>query len=182
MSEHSVSRTLTRLALFAMLLAIVALETLVVPRGVPARKPRDRLAAVAAGMSANVRQAVIAGPSSPTDFVIYTYGEPALLFQLRLAGVENVYPVVSLPGAEPQPAATPVGIFVAFGEQARRTAGFDAQFAAARDHLELVARYVYAPSDIVLLDNRNPRDRPPANSAEARPSYAIELYRVQARP
>jgi len=57
------------------------------------------------------------------------------------------------------------------GPAARRTAGFDEQFAAARPRLELIQTYHISRSDLVLLDE--------GQVPESRPAEKLELYRLK---
>ncbi len=103
--------------------------------------------------------------------MIYTYGDPALMFQLRLAGVRWVKPLKDLTVASPNAPATRLPSFVIFGPQSRRTTAFAEQFAAAKDRLDLVGSYTYHPSDLVVLDGS---DLPATHIEDV-----LELYRVK---
>ncbi len=103
------------------------------------------------------------------QFVVYTYGEPALLFQLRRSGCFHVKPVKDLAVAYPDAPAPRLHSFVAFGPQAWRTRGFGEQLAKAMPRLKLVGKYRYTPSDVVVLDG-------PLIRHDRRPEYEIEVY------
>ncbi|MBI3865579.1 MAG: glycosyltransferase family 39 protein [Planctomycetia bacterium] len=105
------------------------------------------------------------------EFVIYTYGEPALLFQLRRTGCTYVKPVKDLRFAEPDAAVPKLPSFVAFGHQAWYTPGFGEQLAPGLPRLQLVGKYRYYPSDVVLLDS--------PDRHKQRPQYELEVYRVK---
>lgn len=111
-----------------------------------------------------------------TGYVVYVYAEPALLFQLRLAGVTHVLPVAHLNFALPD--APPLGVraFVVTGPHADRSAEFQEQFDGAKPQLTLVQTWDYAPSDVVLLDNRENDHRPQPDGK--RPSFPVRLWRV----
>lgn len=151
------------------------------PRTIPAWSARTDLENVASRVQAAVLADVRAGGRLiPADrFVVYTYAEPALLFQLRLAGVELVRPVSSLAFADRGADKPQLPAFLVIGPQAYGTAGFEQQLARARDRLQLVDTFEYAPSDVVLLDNREPAQRPPSKPEEERPKYRLELYRAR---
>jgi hypothetical protein len=103
------------------------------------------------------------------QFAVYTYGEPALLFQLRRSGCFYVKPVKDLGFAYPDAPAPRLPSYVAFGPQAWRTRGFGEQLAKALPRLKLVGKYRYAPSDVVVLDG-------PLIRHDRRPEYEIEVY------
>ena len=107
----------------------------------------------------------LAGQSEMDSFVVYTYGEPAALFQLRLAGVRWVRPVKDLDMPRSR-----VPTFVLFGRQALLTPGFSEQLADRRDRLHFVARIPYRRSRLVTLDEPRASD-----SREA----VLELYEVR---
>jgi len=105
------------------------------------------------------------------QLVIYTYGDPALLFQLRLAGVRWVRPLKSLAVASPDAPTPRLASFVVLGPQSRRTTGFTEQFAVAKNRLELIGSYSYYPSDLVVLDG--------ADFRATRTEEVLEIYRVK---
>jgi hypothetical protein len=94
----------------------------------------------------------LAGRADLESFIIYTYGEPAALFQLRLAGVRWVRPVKDLNLADPSAPRPKLPTFVVFGRQARATPGFSEQLADRRDRLHFIARVPYQQSQLVTLD------------------------------
>jgi len=102
--------------------------------------------------------------------VIYSYGEPALLFSLRLAGAEFVNPVKDVGFASPGAPAPLLPSFLAIGPQAWRTPGFGEQMAKAMPRLQLVAKHRYLPSKLVLLDG---------NVFTGKMEHEVELYRVR---
>lgn len=104
-------------------------------------------------------------------FAISTYADPALLFQMRLAGVSLVSPLVNLNFARPEAPPPLIPRFVLIGPRAGQTAGFDDQFAAAQSRLELIATYHYRPSDLVILDG--------AHAPDSKSDEELKLYRVK---
>jgi dolichyl-phosphate-mannose-protein mannosyltransferase len=144
---------------------------------VPGWQSRTGLADLANPIIADAcRHAGLNRQTDLDELIIDTYGEPALLFQLSLAGVDNVFPVSHLGFARPDAPRVDVPAFVVIGEHARRSAGFDQQFAESKARLELVAEYGYHPSDLVLLDNREANRRPQPGG---RVVEKFELYRVR---
>jgi 4-amino-4-deoxy-L-arabinose transferase-like glycosyltransferase len=132
--------------------------------------------------------------TEPDKFVVYTYGEPALLFQLRRLGCTFVKPVKELSFAYPEAPAPKLTSYVAFGYQAWSTEGFGEQLAPAlprlqlgdkyRDspsqseeqppegRLQLVGKYRYSPSDVVQLDYS-------LIERQRRREFTIEVYRIK---
>jgi hypothetical protein len=164
-----------RSAVVMLLLAIVVvctgLEWFVSRSGVPGWEPRNRLADATPGMLKAIQtSAAREGPSDLDSFIIYTYGEPAALFQLRLAGVRWVRPVKDLGLASPGAPRQRFPTFVVFGQQARLTPGFSEQFADHKDRLRFVARMLYRRSRLVTLDEtRTPDSR----------ETVLEIYEVR---
>lgn len=106
-----------------------------------------------------------------SEVVFYVYGEPALYFQLRLAGVELVRPVEHLAFARAGEPAAPVPIFLVTGPHAELNPNFARQFAEVKERLKLVKEYEYQPSDLVWRDQRREFDKPP--------TFHVKLYRVE---
>lgn len=166
--------------LFTIVFTVLGAQLFSHERGpiVPAWEPRTGLASIAGeAVSEMCREARLDPEVDRDKFIIYVYGEPALLFQLRLAGAANVLPVAHFEFAKPQAAATQVPTFVIAGPHADRSPQFAKQLEAARPRLQLVRSFDYAPSDLVLLDNRDARDRP--RPAGNRLTYPIHLWRVR---
>ena len=92
-------------AVVVLLLAIVgcaALQWFLSRPGVPGWEPRNGLAhATPEVLKAIQGSAELAGRADLASFIIYTYGEPAALFQLRLAGARWVRPIKDLGLANP---------------------------------------------------------------------------------
>jgi 4-amino-4-deoxy-L-arabinose transferase-like glycosyltransferase len=166
-SRGSVSAlpTSQRMAVIMLLLAVVGasagLEWFVSHTGVPRWEPRNGLAdAMPEVLRAIQGSTGLTVRADPESFIIYTYGEPAALFQLRLAGVRWVRPIKDLGLANPAAPRLKLPTFVLFGRQARATPGFSEQLADRRDRLHLVARIPYRQSRLVTLDeSRTPDSR-----------------------
>jgi hypothetical protein len=113
------------------------------------------------------------GPAGRADlesFIIYTYGEPAALFQLRLAGARWVRPIKDLDLANPAAPRPKLPTFVLFGRQARATPGFSQQLADRRDRLHFIAHVPYRQSRLVTLD-----ESPRPDSRET----VLEVYELK---
>ena len=139
------------------------------------RQPRPYLAAERWGLERIARQ-VRAASTTDQPWAIYVYGEPALYFQLRAAGEEFVGAANNIPTAAATPEGAIAPTFLMVGPHAQRDPQFRQQWAAAKDHWELVQTYAYTPSAIVWLDSNDPRQPPPlGKSAEE----AVRLYRLR---
>jgi 4-amino-4-deoxy-L-arabinose transferase-like glycosyltransferase len=139
---------------------------------VPAWRPRNSLVEkVPRLVDSAYRSAGVARSGDLDQIVIYTYGEPALLFQLRLAGLRWVRAVKDLAVAGEAAPVPRLPSFIVIGPQSRRTPGFTEQFAKARERLTLVDTFSYRASELVNLDRTDWR--------EMHPDERLELYRVK---
>lgn len=135
-------------------------------------QPRTALVDLAPRMvDAAYRNAGVARTGDLDQIVIYTYGEPALLFQLRLAGLRWVRPIKDLAIAGPSGSVPALPSFVVVGPQSYRSPGFAEQFASTRHRLDLIGTYSCQPSDLVRLDRTDWKDE--------HTDELIELYRVK---
>jgi hypothetical protein len=142
-------------------------------RGVPGWESRTGLADLAPEILDDAcRNAGLDRQTQLNKFVIYTYGEPALVFNLRLAGAEFVNPVKDVMFANPDAPEPVLPSFIVIGPQAWRTPGFGEQLARALPRLQLAGKYRYVPSALVVLDGFLIR-------SDRRTEHAIELYRVK---
>ncbi len=123
-------------------------------RAVPGWETRTSLADLSPTLIEDVCRRAGVPAADDHQLVIYTYGEPALLFQLRLAGARLVRPVQSLAAAAPESPLPKLPSFIVVGPQARRTPGFADDFARGKPRLGLVESYRYRPSNLVLLDRQ----------------------------
>jgi dolichyl-phosphate-mannose-protein mannosyltransferase len=168
-------RASRRSAMVMLLLAVAfvcaGLERLVSRLDIPGWEPRTGLANATPGIVKLIQGATsLAGRSDLESFIIYTYGEPAALFQLRLAGVRIVRPVKDLGLANPEAPRPRRPTFVLFGRQARLTPGFSQQLADRRDRLHFVALVPCRPSRLVTLDE--------SRTTDARETV-LELYELK---
>ena len=105
------------------------------------------------------------------SFVVYTYGEPAALFQLRLARVGWVRAVQDLNFALPEAPRPRQPSFVIVGPRARLTPGFADAFAARKARLRLIQLVPVNRSHLVTLDE--------APSDDGGSAGVLELYQIQ---
>lgn len=141
-------------------------------RGMPGWEMRTSLADLAPVLIEDVCRRAGVSAADDHQLAIYTYGEPALLFQLRRAGVRVVRPVQDLAGAAPDALAPKLPSFIVVGRQARQSPGFEDDFEKAKPRLELVGTYRFRPSNLVLLD-RNGRP------AERREDEELDVYQMR---
>jgi dolichyl-phosphate-mannose-protein mannosyltransferase len=101
------------------------------------------------------------------DFIIYVYGEPALMYHLSRDRV------LARPVAKLDVAHDGIPTFVATGPRAERSPQFAEQLEQAGGSLTQIARIAYPLSDFVLLDEYAPKLLDEHRVAE------IKLYRVR---
>jgi len=112
-----------------------------------------------------------------TDFrVIYTCGEPALLFQLRAAGEPLVAPSRDIPDEAVTVDGKPMPTFLVLGPHARGDRLCQEQWTATKDKWQLVQSYNYTPRAIVRLDLYDPRQ---PLATDERQLNRIEVYRLK---
>jgi hypothetical protein len=155
-------------ALAAAVLSIAAARPHLVPGWQPRTSLLDQGPLV---VESACRSAGVIPPDGFEQIVIYTYADPALMFQLRLAGLRWVRPVKDLAVAGPDAPTPRLPSFVVIGPQCRRSPGFEEQFAMAKRRLALVGSFAFRPSDLVLLDA--------PELPESRVEAELELYRVK---
>jgi dolichyl-phosphate-mannose-protein mannosyltransferase len=74
----------------------------------------------------------------PHEVAVYVYGEPAILFQLRMLGFENAVPVSHLGFARPTAPPSQLPTFVIVGPHARKSGDFARQWAESSPRLKQV--------------------------------------------
>jgi hypothetical protein len=122
-------------------------------KGVPAWQARDGVRQAAARIASDVRQ-LAANEGRPwQETVVFVYGEPALLYHLQALGMPMVFPT----GSARPPTDAPFPVLLATGLHAHRSPEFQQQWAREQSGYRLVRRHVYRPSDLVLLDQNDPR-------------------------
>ena len=142
-------------------------------RGIPGWELRTSLAKLAPAILDDAcHNAGLDREGQFKKLVIYTYGEPALVFNLRLSGAEFVNPVKDVAFADPDAPVPQLPSFVVIGPQAWRTGGFGEQLVKALPRLQLAGKYRYVPSDLVVLDGLLIR-------SDRRTEHEIALYRVK---
>ncbi len=108
------------------------------------------------------------------DFVIYVFGEPALLHHLSDAHPRiHVRAAMSLSFARPDREHADVPTYLAAGPHARRNEDFARQREHLGKRLKPVGVYPWQPSSFVLLDDMAPSQIKDSGGEE------IRLYRVQ---
>ena len=120
--------------------------------------------------AADLADTVLQGTSRSEQSVVYVYGEPALLFQLRLFGLPVVQPVEHLNFARPGELKATVPTYVITGPHADRTANFMEQFHTAAPRLRLVETIHWQRSRVGLMDEP---------SSTTRTTSEFRLYRVE---
>ncbi len=105
---------------------------------------------------------------------IYTYGEPALYFQLRTDRDEVVAPVQQVPRQAAMIDGKAVQTFLIVGPHAEDDPQFQQQWAAERDRFELSKTFDYSPSAIAWLDLHDPRKGAPEAG-----DHGVRLYRLK---
>lgn len=101
--------------------------------------------------------------------VVYVYAEPALFYHLEAKGVSAV-PVANLPVSERQ-ASIPLLLVV--GPHAERSPAFQREWQSGRHQFELLGRFAYVPSELVLFNQYSPEEiEDPAFQRE----QSIQLY------
>lgn len=110
--------------------------------------------------------------------VVYVYAEPSLLFQLRLAGLQNVAPVSSLKFTSSQYSTPAARIYLAVGLHAHSDPQFREQFDAAQPQLRFVGRWPWQLGPLVALDQ--PSSAPQLLGHDPVESAAVDLFEVLA--
>lgn len=110
--------------------------------------------------------------------IVYVYAEPSLLFQLRLAGLQNVAPVSSLKFTSSQFSTPAARIYLAVGLHALSDPQFREQFAAVQPQLRSVGRWPWQLGPLVALDQ--PSSAPQQLGQDPVESAAVELFEVLA--
>lgn len=124
------------------------------PWSVPAWEPRNGLALVSQQVLADMRSEPVPGPS---EFVLYTYAEPGLFFNLHAQGHQLTAPVADFQFLETLPPGVPV--YLIAGPHAARDADFQKKFDQVLDRFDLVKTYEYAPSLLVRLNQAQPNEQ-----------------------
>lgn len=110
---------------------------------------------VAAWVAERLREQVgPLGAGQGDRMVVYVYGEPAVLFQLRLLGHTLVRPVQDLDFARTESPDPQAPTFVLVGPHARRTSNFDVQRQSAVRLVAMGTLRQPAGSVVVRLDER----------------------------
>ncbi|MFV1963819.1 MAG: ArnT family glycosyltransferase [Pirellulaceae bacterium] len=143
---------------------------------VPAWQSRTGLKSMATDIVAKARKRARASSLDSNEVLVYVYGEPALFFHCRRQGLPLVGPVQNPQAAVIGKREAGCPAILATGPHAHHSPEFAAQWEASQGDFELLARYAYHPSDLVLLNRYPPRD---LTRAQPRPREEIRLYVVK---
>jgi dolichyl-phosphate-mannose-protein mannosyltransferase len=113
------------------------------------------------------------GATSP---VVYVFAEPALLFQLRLVGVEVVAPAGSLSFAESRWGKSAAPVYLAIGIHAGSDPAFQEQFSKLKNRLNPAGSWPWHLSPLVSLDQ--PNSQPSKLGSDPAESATVELFEV----
>ncbi|WP_298866903.1 glycosyltransferase family 39 protein [uncultured Gimesia sp.] len=117
------------------------------PWSMAAWKPRNGLAMVSQQVLSDMQAEPV---SSPSEYILYTYAEPGLFFNLKAQGHQLTAPVADFQFLESLPPQVPV--YLITGPHAARDPDFQKKFDQVRDRFELVKTYEYSPSLLVRLN------------------------------
>ena len=142
--EPQITRFIPGISVVLLVLILVVCSK---PWSVAAWKPRNGLAVV----SQQVLSDIQAGPiSSPSEYILYTYAEPGLFFNLQAQGHQLTAPVADFQFLESLPPQVPV--YLIAGPHAARDSEFQKKFEQVRNRFDLVKTYEYVPSLLVRLN------------------------------
>jgi HAMP domain-containing protein len=108
--------------------------------------------------------------------VVYVFAEPALLFQLRLAGLNLVAPAGSLKFAESRTGKSANPVYLAIGIHAKQDQAFLEQFARLKNRLQPVGHWPWHLSPLVRLDQ--PGSEPGRRDPDPADFNEVELFEV----
>jgi 4-amino-4-deoxy-L-arabinose transferase-like glycosyltransferase len=132
------------------------------PWGQSAWQPRTGLKRIAHAMLDDIFEGNWKSGSRTTPYVVYVYGEPALLYHLHAAKLEAAQQAIPLPVAHlnwlEEPAPNEVKVYLVTAMHAEATPGFTEELRKNAHRLQLVKSYSYEISDLVLSDNFPPRE------------------------
>jgi hypothetical protein len=126
-------------------------------KGVLAWQSRDGLRGAAERLASGARQLAADAGQPWQGTVVFVYGEPALLYQLYAEGVPLVLPTQTPTPRAMLDADLAGPVLLATGPHAHHSPEFQQQWDRASGNLRLVGRHAYRPSDLVLLDQNDPR-------------------------
>ncbi len=144
--------------------------------GCPAWQSRTSWLLVSKQIVTEVGNRAEAARGNRDEAIVIVYGEPGLFFQLNIDGTQVFGPAADLSFVTRPPQDTSIPVFLVTGPHAERTAGFQQDLADSARHLERVAAYQYRPSDLVSLDQDDPRS--PAFKNSATITQQVTLYQV----
>jgi 4-amino-4-deoxy-L-arabinose transferase-like glycosyltransferase len=118
------------------------------------------------------RQIVQELPQPPIR-VVYVYGDPALFFQLRVAGEALATPVAHVPDQPAEAQGQPVPTYLVVSSYALRDPQFARSWSEQARHWQPVFQRTWRPSPLVWLDWEAPRRPRPVVEA------SLQVYRLR---
>jgi hypothetical protein len=104
--------------------------------------------------------------NDPSRAIVYVYGEPALFFHLYQTGTQAILPAGDTLLTEGSDVQVPT--FLVAGPELRD------KFPQLESRMEMLGKYEYFPSDLVLLNYHHPREL----RTDAAISRQVRLYRI----
>jgi len=173
--EHGVTKRWVILFVVSTIAFVAALPR-VGERGWPAWQSRACWLPISKQIIAEVGSRTEAARGNRDEAIVYVYGEPGLFFQLNVDGTQVFGPAADFGFVARPPQDASIPIFLVTGPHAGRTTGFQEDLARNASHLERIAEYTYLPSDLVLLNQYDPRVL--ASTGEALRQQRVTLYQV----
>ncbi len=175
-SAASSWRGIAAASIVLVLAAVGGLIARPVGGAISGRYDRRGMVQVAAQMQADLGLADAPGEASSPQ-VIYVYGEPALLFQLRACDLPLVVPVQAIPMHAADDGRRSVPTYLAFGPHALGDREFQKAWNVAKEHWQQIGVYDLPLSHIVWLDLMDPHSARPFQGPNV---SRVQLYRLQA--
>jgi hypothetical protein len=163
----------------------LATATILIVAGLVARYHHPRFAHEALptgdrrGVLSASRTILVKLGASREPRIVYVYGEPAMLFQLRAAGEPLVGPVQSIPSEQARDGGRPIKTLLIVGPHSLGTAEFPSLASLQSQHWELIDAVEYAPSPIVHLDLYDPRR---SSQSERIERNQFQVFRLRDSP
>lgn len=132
----------------SIVLIVLILILCVKPLNVTAWQPRNGFAIISQEILSDLQAA------NDSDFILYTYAEPGLFFNLNAQGHALTAPVADFEFLKSLPNQIPV--YLLAGPHAATDPDFQQKFDQVRDRFQLVKSYDYSPSLLVRLNQPDP--------------------------
>jgi len=163
------SRPLRILPGISVVLFVLVLVVCCKPWRVAAWEPRNGLAVISERVISDIIAASRTAEMDRSNFILYIYAEPGLLFNVKAHGHQATGPVADFQFLNALPPHVPVYLMV--GPHAATDADFQKKFNQVRDRFDLLKTYDYAPSLLVRLNQ--------ANLGEGSETEPVLLYRAK---